>query len=443
MILGIPTLNRYDLLDKLIASAEAGTVKPSRYIIIDNGGRLGETNFNLDNERLLVVSPGKNLGVAASWNQILQLAGGEQVVISNDDIELEPDALEKFERAAAEGHEFIGACGGWALFSQSAAVTARIGLYDENFGMAYYEDCDYLLRLRAAGIPVHDLGYIGAHVGNASTHGGTGETQAAVAHSRERNYAYFVAKWGADSPRWGNPHVKNFDEPFNGLPPFGWSNTSNMRDVIAPMRWDVLNYIAKKIGAKRYLEIGVADGSCMRRIQVEEKWGIDPTPQPGAVSASTIFVPRTSDLFFETLAGRSGLFDLVFIDGDHRAEQVYREVHAAMKILSPKGVICLHDCNPHSEEMQQVPLVSGWQWTGDVWKAIARLRSEGQYRVSVVASDYGIGIALPARGSDWAPITLPCDWDRLLWRDLVRDRPNLLGLIAPGMWQNHLNGQLE
>lgn len=448
MLLGIPTLNRYDLLHKLIASAEAGTVKPRLYLVVDNGGKLENTNF--DPGRVVIYNPQKNLGVAASWNKLLEMAGSEPLMISNDDIELQPDAIEKFERAFVGGHEFIGACGGWALFGQTPHVTETVGPYDENFGMAYYEDCDYLLRLRAAGIPVHDLGYIGAHLGNASTHGGTPEQQAAVAHSRERNYCYFVAKWGADSPRWGNPLVENFKEPFNGEPPPGWSNTTNMRDAVAPMRWDVLNYIAKMIDAKRYLEIGVADGSCMRQIQVEEKWGVDPTPQDGAVKAASVFIPRTSDFFFERLASTSGLFDLVFIDGDHRADQVYREVQSAMKVLSPKGVICLHDCNPHSEEMQEVPLRTGYQWTGDVWKAIARLRSEGEYRVRVIPSDYGVGVVLPARGRPVKAYPLPyqvplklLEPDRLLWRDLVADRENILGLIPPGTWQEYLKTALS
>jgi GT2 family glycosyltransferase len=443
MLLGIPTLNRYDLLAKLIASAEAGAVKPRAYVVVDNGRRLDAFNLGVTADRIIVYTPPKNIGVAASWNKLLEIAGDEQIVISNDDIELELDALEKFDNAFIAGHKFVGACGGWALFGQTPDVTLRVGPYDENFGMAYYEDCDYLLRLRVAGIPVHDLGYIGAHLGNASTNGGTPEQQADVARSRERNYAYFVTKWGADSPRWGNPLVKNFDEPFNGKPPPGWSNTTNMRDVIAPMRWDVLNYIAKAIGAKRYLEIGVADGSCMRQIDVGEKWGIDPNPQDGAVRAASVFIPRTSDFFFERLAAQSGLFDLVFIDGDHRADQVYREVQAAVKILSPRGVICLHDCNPHSEEMQEVPLRSGWQWTGDVWKAIARLRSDGEHRVRVIPSDYGIGVVLPARGRPVKRYPLPIELDRLLWRDLVADRENLLGLIDPGCWRDYLERSLD
>jgi len=440
MILGIPTLNRYDLLDKLIASAEAGTVKPDLYIIVDNGGGYEPSPaLGLGPNVMSILRPGRNLGVAASWNLLLEQSGTQPLIISNDDIEYEPDALEKMTKAM-ETNPFVGACGGWALFGQSFETTQKIGPYDENFGMAYYEDCDYLLRLRRAGIPVTDLGHIGKHSGNASTHGGSPEVQAAVAACRERNYAYFVAKWGADSPRWGAPHGQIFDAPFNGLVPAGWNEKTNMRDMIAPMRWDVLNRVAKLIGAKRYLEIGVADGSCMRRIEIAEKWGVDPSPQSGAVAAADSFVPRTSDFFFEKMAASAGLFDLVFIDGDHRADQVYREVQAAKKILSPRGVICLHDCNPHTEAMQEVPLREGGAWTGDVWKAVARLRSEGMF-AHVIPSDYGVGVVIP-----WRPTVqrakLPAEHDRLLWRDLVADRTNLLGLLAPGTWEGYLEAAL-
>lgn len=39
-------------------------------------------------------------------------------------------------------------------------------------------------------------------------------------------------------------------------------------------------------------------------------------------------------------------FDLVFLDGDHAARTVYAEVAAAMEVLSPSGMILLHDYYP-------------------------------------------------------------------------------------------------
>lgn len=419
MKLGIPTLNRYDLLTKLLVSAEAGTVVPSEYIIVDNGGSYVPPDHLKEKVRL--IRPGCNVGVASAWNMILEvgLAEDEPIAISNDDIVFETKTFELLQNAT-DANDFVGACGGWALFAQSPRCVAEVGFYDEHFYPAYYEDCDYLLRLKRAGIPVFDLGFIGAHAGEQSTVGSTPEQRALVAEGRMRNYSYFVTKWGADSPRWGNPLVENYAEPFDGkltpkVHPGGGETDFFLRERtrISPLRWDVLNFIAKLIDAKRYLEIGVADGSCMQKIEVEERWGVDPNPQSGAIAAASIFVPRTSDFFFEHVAPNAGLFDLVFIDGDHRHEQVYREVQAARKYLSPTGVICLHDCNPHTEEMQQVPLVSGWQWTGDVWKAVARLRAEGELDVAVIPSDYGIGVVLPTDRA-MKKIALPCEYDRLL-----------------------------
>ncbi|WP_082905703.1 O-methyltransferase [Bradyrhizobium centrolobii] len=39
-------------------------------------------------------------------------------------------------------------------------------------------------------------------------------------------------------------------------------------------------------------------------------------------------------------------YDLIFLDGDHSAPAVYREISAALKILEPQGLIVLHDFYP-------------------------------------------------------------------------------------------------
>lgn len=49
----------------------------------------------------------------------------------------------------------------------------------------------------------------------------------------------------------------------------------------------------------------------------------------------------------EALMERSeGSFDLIFLDGDHSAEAVYREVPLALSALRPNGAILLHDFFP-------------------------------------------------------------------------------------------------
>ena len=42
-------------------------------------------------------------------------------------------------------------------------------------------------------------------------------------------------------------------------------------------------------------------------------------------------------------------FDLVFLDGSHRADDVYKEISLALDSLKPSGFILLHDYYPNSK----------------------------------------------------------------------------------------------
>jgi predicted O-methyltransferase YrrM len=65
-------------------------------------------------------------------------------------------------------------------------------------------------------------------------------------------------------------------------------------------------------------------------------------------------------------------FDLIFLDGDHAAARVYREVPAALKLLNPGGFILLHDYFPGA-----MPLWSGGVVVPGPWRAIERFKDEG------------------------------------------------------------------
>src|SRR5262245_19850407 len=97
MRLCIPTLCNHAGVDELVRSAERGTVRPTGYSVIDNGG-----GYTLERLRALVgdrgvpcgvYCPSQNLGVAASWNLFLRRHIDEPIVISNDDIGLGPTAF--------------------------------------------------------------------------------------------------------------------------------------------------------------------------------------------------------------------------------------------------------------------------------------------------------------------------------------------------------------
>jgi predicted O-methyltransferase YrrM len=44
-------------------------------------------------------------------------------------------------------------------------------------------------------------------------------------------------------------------------------------------------------------------------------------------------------------------FDLIFLDGDHKAQTVYQEVSSALRLLNTEGVLLLHDYFPGAKPL--------------------------------------------------------------------------------------------
>ena len=54
----------------------------------------------------------------------------------------------------------------------------------------------------------------------------------------------------------------------------------------------------------------------------------------------------------KTLTEKYGLFDLVFIDGDHSRDGVFQDTQLAKRIIGDAGVICWHDANPKPKYLE-------------------------------------------------------------------------------------------
>jgi len=212
VILGVPVLSRYDLLGKLIESAERGSVQPSKYLIVDNGGAyLPLKNGRLESN-ILIQRPGRNIGVAAAWNMILRYAHerGEPVVISNDDVEFKEKTFEELCLAMKLPGIGLANALGWALFAQSLDATTTVGFYDENFFPAYYEDVDYERRCALAGVR-----RLSPCVTEGILHAGSATSRAMPDMSEHyewyrQNLDYYKKKWG------GEPGSEQFTVPFDG-----------------------------------------------------------------------------------------------------------------------------------------------------------------------------------------------------------------------------------
>ena len=131
-------------------------------------------------------------------------------------------------------------------------------------------------------------------------------------------------------------------------------------------RTDIIQSLIDKVGAENYLEVGVSAGENFRDIKCKNKVGVDPEPSTPAT------IHTDSDSFFKD---NKRTFDVIFIDGLHHADQVYRDINNSLAVLNDKGFIVCHDMNPQLEEHQTLPYRGGI-WNGDCWKAYVRLRQE-------------------------------------------------------------------
>jgi hypothetical protein len=156
-------------------------------------------------------------------------------------------------------------------------------------------------------------------------------------------------------------------------------------------RTNVINLLIDYFNFKFYLEIGVRNPNHnFNKIVCEHKVGVDikdidlPNYQ---------FFHGTSNDFFEKSQFKhlENHWDCIFIDGDHRYEQVLRDFRNSYNALHNNGVIILHDVNPISKETQGPKKKSG-DWAGEVWKWWYVVAKYMELDVFTIDCDYGVGI---------------------------------------------------
>ncbi|MBR9800676.1 hypothetical protein GYB59_02785 [bacterium] len=174
--------------------------------------------------------------------------------------------------------------------------------------------------------------------------------------------------------------------------------------------------------ATAYLEIGSCRDDTFNRVRADLKFRVNPE-SGGTLSPA-------SDEFFAT---NEQCFDVIFIDGVHRCEQVLRDVDNSLQALNPGGVVVLHDCLPTKREYQlRDPITRAW--TGDVWRAMFALRQRPDLDSTVIDSDWGLGIVLPRANTALLPPMHSCDWE---------DSRQYLRVISPNQLDDFLGSSIQ
>lgn len=138
---------------------------------------------------------------------------------------------------------------------------------------------------------------------------------------------------------------------------------------------DILSSFHRHMNPKSYVEIGIGVGNSLTLVNPDTRAvAIDPSPSiENPIQARAKIFPTTSDDFFQSYDLHKELgtksIDLVFIDGLHTYEQVFKDFINIEKYSGRKTVVLIHDCLPINRFVAAKSCTSRF-WCGDVWKII-------------------------------------------------------------------------
>lgn len=237
-VLGIPVLNRGDLLRRCVSSIDY----PIDTLVIINNGREASVLEAIEEIRtgqnaglmsgdvaparwrhLEIIGPSLdplcwkgNRGVPGSWNEIARQPGAYHLIVGNDILFQPGDlaTLAGFIEPRVATHTSIYGNHGHSLFAITPLHREIVGTFDENFYPAYLEDCDDSWRIRQAGGVSENCPGLRAIHGEAPSWGSS--TIFSDPHLRNangvthgNNFQYYFRKWG------GMNGGERFRTPFN------------------------------------------------------------------------------------------------------------------------------------------------------------------------------------------------------------------------------------
>jgi GT2 family glycosyltransferase len=157
-VLGMPVLNKHDLMQRMFDSIDYGPI--DRLYIIDNSSSIDKSavRWPWHINRIHVADPGYNTGVAAAWNMIVRAnIHADWWLICNNDMTLEPGVLKKVVDVMSESGNVPTLCRvamgneSWGhhfgAFAVNGGFIDTVGWFDENLIPIYFEDTDCLRRV--------------------------------------------------------------------------------------------------------------------------------------------------------------------------------------------------------------------------------------------------------------------------------------------------------
>jgi len=216
----------------------------ARVVVVDNASSDGTAEYLRSLPWIEVITNSGNRGCAPAWNQGVQSAGGDWIVLLNNDIILTEgwwqgliDAAERWNldivspgiregelnyNLADYSRNYIAAMSGVIrrgsahaiCFMARRAVFDTIGQFDENFRIGQFEDTDFFRRAHLAGFRLGRVGTSFLHHFGSVTQNTMQKKKTGNSYAVE-NKAYFIRKWKL--PWWKRALERNSAKLINWL----------------------------------------------------------------------------------------------------------------------------------------------------------------------------------------------------------------------------------
>lgn len=205
--IGIPTLNRFDLLEPSLHKY-LEDFKGIDIHIVDNGNQ-GIKDAFAGYENVYVYQPKTNLGVAASWNFLCDVIFDKHdfAFLLNDDIYCGYGTDEVLKAIENSKIGIVQSFHNWSVLLLSKMLYENVGKFDEVFYPAYYEDSDYIYRLKLKGL-LHEVdSSLNPNIAHRSM---TQEKNPALVNdAMQKNRIKYIDKWG------GSPLLEQYTTPYD------------------------------------------------------------------------------------------------------------------------------------------------------------------------------------------------------------------------------------
>lgn len=204
-------LNRYDLLERLLASID---VPVGRGLVVDNG-RSGWTREFNDGDWRVWSPPFNGLGWPGALNfGITQTPDAPWWCFANNDAWFEPGSLERMAQRMEAADGPLVVTEGFTVGAINREAVDVVGLFDEwSFFPIYFDDNDYTYRCRLAGVSLErDSWCREGDLDGKPSHSLTTKSDPELDRANNRtwqlNRQAYVAKWG------GPPGRERFTTPW-------------------------------------------------------------------------------------------------------------------------------------------------------------------------------------------------------------------------------------